>query len=217
MKTDTDIRHDVAEELRWTPHLDTTDIAVKATDGVVTLTGFVSSLEALCSAERAVKRIRGVRAIANDLSVRLRSDASRTDPEIARAAAAALEHELPYSAHLIRIVVGNGRVTLEGLVDWQYQKERAEETMRRLVGVTGVTNLLFLKDRPMASDIKQQIANALRRSADLDANRISVEIDGNKVTLTGRVHSWSEHETAAETAWSAPGVQQVMNNICVGP
>jgi osmotically-inducible protein OsmY len=218
MRSDAEICGDVTEELRWTPYVDETDIAVKVTEGVVTLTGFVKSFDERCSAERAVKRITGVRALANDLEIRLRTGDSRSDPEIARAAATALEHELPYSAHLMRIVVEKGRVTLEGVVDWQYQKERAEQAIRALRGLTGVTNLLSLKGgMPVASDIKLQIAGALQRSAGIDADRINVEINGSEVTLTGRVHSWSEHESAAETAWSAPGVTQVRNYICVGP
>ena len=219
MRTDAQICADVTEELLWTPCVDATDIAVKVTEGVVTLTGFVKSFDERCGAERAVKRISGVRALANDLEVRLQADDSRTDPEIARAAAVALEHDLPRSAHLVGIVVEKGRVTLEGVVDWQYQKERAEQAIRALRGITGVTNLLYVKGgaRPVASDIKLKIAGALKRSAEIDAARINVQINGNEVTLTGKVHSWSEHEAAAETAWSAPGVTAVKNHICVGP
>jgi osmotically-inducible protein OsmY len=219
MRTDAEISKDVIEELRWTPCVDETDIAVKVTDGVVALTGFVKSFEERCSAERAAKRISGVRALANDLEIRLPAGETRSDPDIARAAAAALEHELPYSAHLIRIVADKGHVTLEGVVEWQYQKQRAERAIRALRGLAGMTNLLNVKGsiRPVASDIRQQIAGALRRSAEIDAGRITVQVDGGEVTLTGKVHSWAEHETAAETAWSAPGVTEVKNHICVGP
>ncbi|MEP7242097.1 MAG: BON domain-containing protein [Gammaproteobacteria bacterium] len=219
MRTDAEIREDVTEELRWTPYVDETDIAVKVTEGVVTLTGFVKSFDERCNAERAVKRISGVRALANDLETRLRHGDSQTDPELARAAATALDHELPYSAHLIRIVVENGHATLEGVVDWQYQKERADQAIRTLRGLTGVTNLVSVSggDRPVASDIKLKIAGALKRSAEIDAGRINVQIDGQQVTLTGRVQSWSEHEAAADVAWSAPGVTEVRNHICVGP
>jgi osmotically-inducible protein OsmY len=217
MRTDTQICTDVAEELRWTPHVDDTDIAVNVTNGVVALAGFVKSLDDRCSAERAVKRIAGVRALANDLQIRVNSGDRRSDPDIARSAATALEHELPYTAHRVRIVVEHCQVTLEGVVDWQYQKERAEQAMRALKGITGVTNRLVLEGRPINADIKAQIGAALRRSADVDANRINVAIEGTEVTLTGRVKSWSEHELAADTAWSAPGVMIVKNLICVGP
>jgi osmotically-inducible protein OsmY len=217
MRTDADLCRDVTEELRWTPTLDEKDIAVKVSEGVVTLTGYVKSLEEAHAAERAVKRVAGVRAIANDLEVRLPSSSALPDPEIARSAASAVEHELPHSAHLLRIVVHDGLVTLEGLVDWQYQKERAEECVRKLPGVRAVSNLIALKGKPIASDIKERIGAALKRSAQIDADRINVTIDGTQVTLTGRVRSWSEHEAAADTAWSAPGVLEVKNNLCVGP
>jgi osmotically-inducible protein OsmY len=217
MRTDAEITRDVTEELRWAPDLDNTDIAVKVTEGVVALTGFVKSLQERCGAERAAKRVAGVRALANDLEVRLQGVNGVADPILARRAADAIERELPHSAHLIRITVENGWVSLEGVIGWQYQKERAEEALRTLQGVVGVTNLLSLKDRPVAADIKQQIGAAFQRSAQIDCDHIGVEIDGPVVTLTGRVRSWSEHEAAADIAWSAPGVTQVKNHICVGP
>jgi osmotically-inducible protein OsmY len=217
MRSDADICRDVSEELRWTPHVDERDIAVKVCDGVVSLTGFVRSLDEANGAERATKRVAGVRAIANDLEIRLPSESLVPDPEIARNAATAVERELPHSANLIRIVVHDGHVTLEGLVDWQYQKERAEDCIRKLRGVRGVANLVTLKGKPIAADIKERIGAALKRSAQIDANNINVTVDGTEVTLTGRVRSWSEHEEAAETAWSAPGVLQVRNHLCVGP
>ncbi|HEY1283782.1 MAG TPA: BON domain-containing protein [Steroidobacteraceae bacterium] len=217
MKTDVQIERDVIEELNWTPEVDSTDIAVKVTSGVVALTGFVKTFEERCAAERAVKRVTGVRALANDLEVRLLTINGVSDPELARAVADAVERELPYSAPLIRISVENGFVRLEGLLDWQYQKERAEQAARRQLGVIGVTNQIMLKDKPVASDIKQLIGDALKRNAALDADRINVEIKGTEVTLTGHVRSWSEHETAAEIAWCAPGVKDVKNHICVGP
>jgi osmotically-inducible protein OsmY len=217
MRDDAEIERDVIEELRWTPEVDQTDVAVKVTSGVVTFTGFVKSVEERCAAERAAKRIVGVRALANDLEVKLPGVNGVSDPDIARHAADAVEIELPYSAHRVQITVQNGFVTLDGVVDWQYQKERAEEAVRRLAGVIGIANNLYLKDRPVATDIKQRIGDALKRNAQLDADRIGVEIDGTRVTLTGQVHSWSEHETATEIAWSAPGVKEVKNHICVGP
>lgn len=217
MRPDEDIRRDVVEELRWTPSIDETDIAVKANSGVVTLTGFVKSFEEVYAAERAVKRVADVRALANDLEVRLAAADSRSDPEIARDAADALERELPHSAHLIRILVQNGHVTLEGTVDWQYQKERAEDCVHKLRGLTGMTNLIALTSKPLAADIKERIGAALKRSAQIEAEGINVAIDGNEVTLTGRVRSWSEHEAAADTAWSAPGVLEVKNHLRVGP
>jgi osmotically-inducible protein OsmY len=217
MRTDEDLGRDAAEELRWTPEIDETDIAVKVNEGVVTLTGFVKSFDEVYAAERAIKRVAGVRAFANDLVVRLETGDTRADPEIAREAADALELELPHTAHLIRILVHDGHVTLEGNVEWQYQKERAEECIHKLRGLTGITNLIALKSRPVAADIKERIGAALKRSAQIDADNINVATNGSEVTLTGRVRSWSEHEAAADTAWSAPGVLDVKNHLCVGP
>ena len=217
MRSDAEISRDVTEELVWSPAVDEKDIAVKVRDGVVTLTGFVKSLDEAHAAEGAIKRVAGVRALANDLEVRVPSHWRLPDPEVARSAADALGRELPQCAQLIRIVVHEGGVTLDGQADWQYQKERAGECIRRLKGVRSVTNLITLKGKPIAADIKDRIGAALKRNAQIDAERINVNVDGTQVTLTGRVRSWSEHEAAAETAWSAPGVLEVKNDLCVGP
>ena len=216
MKNDTEIAQHVTEELRWTPEVEEKDIAVMVTNGVVALTGFVSTVRERAAAERAAKRVGGVRAMANDLQVRPHTTDSRSDPDLARAAADAIERELPYSAPLIRISVQDGTVTLEGTVQWAYQKTRADDAIATLRGVKHVSNLISLKGRPVAADIQQQIAAAFKRSAQLDADSVCVEIDGARITLSGRVHSWAEHEAAADIAWSAPGVTQVQNHICVG-
>jgi osmotically-inducible protein OsmY len=212
---DTKIERDVAEELRWSPELEDEDIAVKVSSGVVTLTGFVATLRERAAAERAAKRVTGVRALANDLQVRPPGTETRSDPELARAAADAIEHELPYSTQLIRITVRDGEVTLEGTVNWPYQKSRAEGAIANLRGVKRISNLIALKGRPIAADIKEQIAAAFKRSALIDANSVNVEINGAEITLSGKVHSWSEHEAAADIAWCAPGVTEVKNHICV--
>lgn len=215
MKNDEEIARHVIDELRWTPQLDERDVAVKVTDGVVTLTGFVGTLADVLTAERAAKRVVGVRALANDLEVRPKLGTELPDPELARLAADAIERELPYSAHLIRITVHEGTVTLEGAVEWGYQKTRAAEAIVNLRGVKRVNNLIVLKGIPLGADIKDQIASAFKRNAQVDADSVAVDISGDTVTLTGRVHSWAEREAAADIAWCAPGVKDVKNHICV--
>jgi osmotically-inducible protein OsmY len=217
MTTDAEIARNVTAELRWTPEVDDRDIAVKVSDGVAVLTGWVDSLVERTAAERAAKRVAGVRALANDLDVRPPTTDSRSDPDLARAAADAIERELPYSAHLIRITVRDGAVTLEGVVEWAYQKARAEDAIAAIRGVRHLSNLIALQGKPIAADIRQQIAEAFKRNARIDAENVNVEIDGAEVTLSGKVHSWAEHEAAADIAWCAPGVTQVKNHICVGP
>lgn len=215
MKAEGDIRRDVEAELRWSPDLDETDIAVKANDAVVTLTGFVRSYHEKYQAEAAVKRVAGVAGVANDIQVRLPSGNVMVDPEIAREAVTAIKLELPFSHESIKVLVHEGHVTLEGILEWQYQKERAETAVRRLKGITGVTNLITIKPQVSTTDIKRKIEDAFRRTAEVDANRISIEARGSEVTLRGKVRSWAERDQAQRTAWSAPGVTQVKNDITV--
>src|SRR5438105_860217 len=172
MKSDAEIERDVKEELEWDPDLDTTDIAVSVKDGVVTLTGFVKSFTDKYEAETATKRVSGVVAVANDLEVRLPSIDERPDPDIARDAAAAIKSQLPISWEKIKIVVKNGWVTLEGNVEWQYQRQTAEKAVRNVKGVRGVSNMIQLKPRAEPSEIKRKIQEAFRRNAEVDANRI---------------------------------------------
>jgi osmotically-inducible protein OsmY len=217
MRTDTEIERDVKEELRWDPDLDATDIAVSVRNGVVTLTGFVKSFTDKLEAEAAAKRVAGVAGVANDLEVRLPAVDQRPDPEIARDAVAAIKSQLPISAEKIKVVVKNGWVTLEGIVEWQYQRTTAEAAVRRIKGVKGITNAILLKPRAQPSEIKRKIQDALLRSAEVDANHIVVEADGSVVTLKGTVRSWIEREEAERAAWSAPGVTSVVDQITVQP
>jgi osmotically-inducible protein OsmY len=215
MKTDSDIKRDVEAELRWDPDIDPTDIAVAVKSGVVTLTGFVNSYSQKYQAESDVKRVSGVVGVANDITVRLPSGAERPDPEIARDAVAALKAELPYSSANIKVVAKNGWLTLEGNVEWNYQRTRAEDAVLRIKGVKGVSNLIVLKPRVVASEIRSKIEDAFRRNAELDANRITVEAIGSEVILKGAVRSWAEREEAERAAWRAPGVTKVENRITV--
>lgn len=217
MRSDLDIKRDVEAELRWNPDIDATDIAVAVKNGVVTLTGFVRSYTQKREAERTVKRVSGVAAVANDLEVRLPIFNQRPDPEIARDAVAAIQHNLPYSGDHIRVVVRDGWITLEGTVEWNYQRERAEESVRHVRGLKGVTNLIQLSPRVPPTEVKRRIDEALRRSAEVDAERITVETDGGTVILKGTVRSWVEREAAERSAWAAPGVTRVENQITVSP
>jgi osmotically-inducible protein OsmY len=217
MKSDSEIERDVKEELQWDPDLDATDIAASVKKGVVTLTGFVKSYTDKYEAEAAAKRVAGVSGVANDLEVRMPSVDERPDPEIARDAVAAIKSQLPISSEHIKVVVKNGWVTLEGQAEWQYQKSTAENAVRRIKGVKGVSNLIVLKPRAEPSEIKNKILEAFKRNAEVDANRIQIETHGSEVVLKGTVRSWIEREEAERVAWSAPGVTNVEDRIVVSP
>ena len=217
MRSDSEIERDVKEELQWDPDLDAIDIAVSAKKGVVTLTGFVRSYTDKYEAEAAAKRVAGVAGVANDIEVRMPSVDERPDPEIARDAVAAIKSQLPISSEHIKVVVKNGWVTLEGQVEWQYQRSTAETAVRRIKGVKGVSNLIQLKPRAAPAEIKRKIQEAFKRNAEVDANRILVETNGGEVILKGTVRSWIEREEAERVAWSAPGVTKVEDHIIVSP
>src|SRR6202163_3701139 len=174
MKTDREIERDVKDELQWDPDLDATDIAVTVKKGVVTLAGFVKSYTDKYEAEAAAKRVAGVVGLANDIEVRMPSVDERPDPEIARDAVSAIKAQLPISSQHIKVVVKNGWVTLEGQVEWQYQRSTAENAVRRIKGVKGVSNLIQLKPRAQPAEIKHKIQEAFKRNAEVDANRIIV-------------------------------------------
>ena len=215
MRSDEDIKRDVESELRWDHDIDATDIGVAVKDGVVTLAGFVRSYMQKYDAERDAKRVSGVLAVANDLEVRLPVIDQKPDPEIAREVAKEIESELPYSYKLIKAVVSNGWVTLEGDVEWNYQKESAEQAARRVKGVKGITNFVMIKPQVEPQDVKRKIEDAFKRSAELDANRITVEANGSEVVLKGTVRSWAERDEAERVAWLAPGVRKVENRIII--
>jgi osmotically-inducible protein OsmY len=216
MRSDTDIKRDVEAELRFRPDIDERDIAVKVNNAVVTLTGFTRTFLDKDRAEEAVKRVFGVMGVANDIEVRLSSWDGLTDPEITRAAVQAIQSAVPAAGEKIKVLVHHGQVTLEGEVGWFYLKEKAEHAVRGLRGVTGVANLISIQPTVKPDEIKQRIGEAFRRSAQIDANQITIDAHGGEVTLHGRVRSWPEREEAEHTAWSAPGVTQVKNEITVG-
>jgi osmotically-inducible protein OsmY len=216
-RSDSEIERDVKEELQWSPDLDESDIAVSVKDGVVALAGFAKSYTEKYEAEEAVKRVAGVVGVANDLEVRLPSVDERPDPDIARDAVAAIRAQLPISSENIKVIVKNGWVTLEGELEWQYQRQTAEKAVRRIKGVKGVSNTVVLKPRVEPTEIKRKIEGALQRSAEIDANRITVETNGGEVVLRGAVRSWIEREEAERAAWSAPGVTRVIDEIVVSP
>jgi osmotically-inducible protein OsmY len=215
MRLDSDIKRDVEDELRWDPDIDATDIGVTVRNGVVTLTGFVRSYAQKTQAEVDAKRVAGVSAVANDIEVRLPAIDARPDPEIARDAVSALKSELPYSSEKIKVVVKNGWITLEGAVEWNYARERAQSAVKRVRGVMGVTNSIVLKPTVAPHEIRRKIEDALRRSAELDASRITVEANGGEVILRGTVKSWAERQEAERAAWAAPGVTRVDNRVTV--
>ena len=217
MKTDNDLKRDVEQELAWDPGIDATDIAVNVKNGVVTLTGYTRSYIEKMQAERDAKRVSGVIAVANDIEVRLPAIDQRPDPEIARDAVATLKTDLPFSHQNIKATVNNGWITLDGEVEWNYQRERAESAVRRVKGVKGVTNRITLKPSVAASEIQRKIEEALRRSAEIDAHNITVEANGSQVTLRGTVRSWAERQEAERAAYAAPGVTRVENRITVDP
>jgi osmotically-inducible protein OsmY len=217
MKSDSEIERDVKEELKWNPDLDATDIGLSVSKSVVTLTGFVKSYFDRYEAEQAAKRVAGVVGVANDIEVRIPNVDERPDPDIARDAVAALKTQLPFSSEHIKVVVKNAWITLEGQVEWQYQKHRAEKAVQRIKGVKGVTNAIQLKPRAEPLQIKNKIMDAFKRNAEVDANRIQIEANGSEVILKGTVRSWIEREEAERIAWSAPGVTKVEDRIVVAP
>ena len=215
MRADSDIRRDVELEIRYDPAIRSGDIGVSVRNRIVTLTGFVRSYTERFQAERDAKRVAGVAAIANELEVRLPSADQRPDSELAEDIVLALASQVPYLSGVTPIV-RKGEVTLEGEVEWRFQKEQAEEVVRRLRGVRSVTNLIRVKDRSVAADIQAQIQKALLRNAALDADKIVVETDGGKVILKGMVRTLAEKEEAEHAAWQAPGVTAVDNRLLVG-
>lgn len=215
MKTDYELKRDVESELRWEPAVTEAHIGVSSKDGIITLNGHVSSYAEKRGAEAAAKRVAGVRAVANELDVKLPFASTRTDEDIAVACLRALKAHVSVPQGQIRVAVSGGWVVLEGTVEWQYQKAAAERSVRDLIGVRGITDMITLKPRVSPADLERQIEAAFRRSAEVDAQRVTVEIRDGKVILHGKVRSWAEMDEAERVAWSAPGVTAVISEITV--
>lgn len=215
MKTDTQLMSDVQAELDWDPRIDDRGIVVAVKDGVVTLAGYVSSYADKWSAEKAAKGVAGVRAIANDIEVKLGTASQRPDKDIAEAAANALRSNVSVPASDIKVIVNDGWITLEGNVTFWYQKSTAENAVRSLWGVKGISNNIELKPQVRAGDVKSKIQQAFHRHATLDANKVNIAVAGGEITLTGEVSSWYERDEAERAAWAAPGVTRVQNTLSV--
>lgn len=217
MKTDADLKRSVIEELDWDPAINATAVGVSVKDGVVTLTGHLDSYGEKFAIEKALRRVAGVKAIALELDIKLAPQHKRSDTEIASAARAVLA-----AAHFgafvdgIQVKVESGWVTLTGEVEWNFQRVAIESVLRPLKGVVGLSDQITIRQRPTKADLGTRIEEALRRQAAREAHRIDVSIDGNTVTLRGKVHSWHERDAAEGVAWSAPGVRAVINEVQVG-
>lgn len=219
-RTDQDIQSDVLDELSWEPRVRPNEIGVTVTDGVVTLSGWVDSYAKKWAAERAAHRVSRVRAVANDLAVRIATSAERSDPEIATAASRALEWNAFVPIEALDVTVSDGWVTLHGEVEWEYQRRAAERAVGRLTGVRGVSNGITVRPTSPTADHREladQIVDALARNGATEAEGISVRIhDGETVLLRGHVHSVPEREEVERIVWSAPGIREVHNHITVG-
>lgn len=211
--TDSQLQNAVIETLKFEPSVDAAHIGVTAADGIVTLTGYVESYAEKIAAEKAVRHVRGVKAIAEEIQVRLPAMKKHADDEIAKRALDILKWNVAVPAEGIQVKVEHGIVTLTGEVDWQYQKTRAEAEVRFLGGVVGVINRIGLKPSAKPQEVREKIKSALERAADVEAQLIDVDVVGGRVTLTGKVHSWAERNAAAHAAWSAPGVTYVVDHL----
>jgi len=215
MKTDKQIQQDVIAELNWEPSVNAAHVGVEVSNGVVTLAGHVTSYTEKFNAERAAQRVAGVKALAVEMDVKLAGTSKRSDSDIADAAETALKSSTYFLPNNVKIKVENGRITLSGEVEWDYQRQTSIAAVRHLLGVTAVSDQISIKPNVSSTLVKSDIEAALKRRAATDAQKISVDVQGSDVTLTGSVHSWSERDLARESAWSTPGVRNVVDKMTV--
>jgi osmotically-inducible protein OsmY len=216
MGSDSDLQQKVMQELEWEPSVDATHIVVAVKNGIVTLSGYVEQYADKPHAERAVERMEGVRALINEIELQLPGSVHRNDLDIVESALTALKLNVLIPRDRVKIVAQGGWITLEGDVDWQYQRMAAEDTVRSILGIKGISNQIGIKAEGLKADIKDKIRSALVRNAHVDANQVNIVVSGNKVILSGNVRSWSEKHQAEAATWSAPGIAQVENNIVIG-
>jgi len=215
MKLDLEIQKDVMNELKWQPFLASSEIGVSVKNGIATLSGLVDSYAKKLSAEKAAKKVAGVKAVALDIQVGVSPAYRKTDTEIAEAALFALKWHAAVKEDKIKLKVEDGTITMEGEVEWGYQRTSAQYAVENLTGVRSVINLITVKPKVVATDIRQKINLALHRSATLDAERILVETSGSTVILRGKVRSFAEKSDAEKAAWAAPGVTDVENKLII--
>lgn len=215
MKTDAQIQKDVIDELRWAPFISSNEIGVTVKDGIVTLSGTVDTYAKKTAAENATKKVVGVRAVAEDIEVKLNHGGERTDADIAETVLNALKWHSVVPEEKIKVKVDNAWVTLDGTVEWDFQRKSAKNAISNLLGVRGITNnISVLPVIPIdAAKVKTSISSAFHRTAAIDAEKINVEIVGSKVILKGNVKSWNEKDEATNAAWSIPGVSSVENKL----
>ncbi|MDO8501829.1 MAG: BON domain-containing protein [Gemmatimonadaceae bacterium] len=216
MRTDQELQRDVIAELNWQPSLRNEEVGVAVKDGVVTLSGDVTTYARKFEAERAAESVHGVKAVAVDLNVKLPNSFVHSDTEIAHAALDALKWDVEVPDDKMQLRVEDGRIILEGEAEWQYQRAAAERAVRYLSGVKSVSNLIAVKPKKVSSyDVNRKIHEAFKRSAEIDSSHITVESTDSKVILKGKVRSWAERRDAENAAWAAPGVTQVDDRLAV--
>ncbi|MBS1523538.1 MAG: BON domain-containing protein [Bacteroidetes bacterium] len=216
MRTDAQIQKDVIEEIKWEPAITSSEIGVSVSNGIVTLSGQVSTYSEKLHAEEAAKRIAGVKAIAEDIHVGVSTGYTRTDTEIAQAVLNALKWHTDIPDYQMSVKVEDGQVKLEGEVEWEFQRQNAKKVIENLAGIRSVINLIKVTPKIAPTDIQKKITAAFHRSATIDAQKIKAEVSGSKVTLKGRVRSISEKEDAENAAWAAPGVFSIDNQLEIG-